>query len=295
MAHSMLDDGKYIPGLTFLAKNEIECPICESKFMQEKLQSGGGRMISGEITELLHRRYLPSQKAGRVYPLIYSIVVCPNCFYATMAQDFMKAPPESIGEIKAKTSERIEFAGKLSDEIIDYSKARTVESGAVSYALAVICYEHFKKKQSPVIKQALCSIRAAFLFEDLELEKPNRYYLYLAELFYKKASFLYKHALDLNIKKEQIIETIGPLGPDTDKDYGFDGIVFLVGLLTYKYGDKTNTELRKRELDEAKISLGRLFGMGKSNFDKPKVILEKSKDYYDIINKELKELEESAG
>ncbi len=292
MAHHLLDEGKYVKGLTFLAKNEISCPICESKFMQEKLQTGGGRMISGEITELLHRRYLPSQKAGRVYPLIYSIVVCPNCFYASMPADFLKLPPESVQQLKNKTSERIDFAGKLSDEVIDFSMARTVESGAVSFVLAMICYDSFKKKQSPVIKQAICSIRAAYLFEDIDMEKPNRYYNYLAEIFYKKALFLYKLALELNLSKEQIIESIGALGPDTDKDYGFDGIIFLTGLLAYKYGDKDDMEKRMKDLDEAKISLGRLFGMGKSNFDKPKVILEKSKDYYDIINNELKELEE---
>lgn len=96
--------------------------------------------------------------------------------------------------------------------------------------------------------------------------------------------------MHLNIKKTQIMENYKPLGPDVDKDYGYDGIRYLIGVLGYKYLDRSNEENLVRNLETLKMDFGKLFGMGKSNFDKPKIILDKSKDYYDLITDELKKI-----
>ena len=53
---------------------------------------------------------------------------------------------------------------------------------------------------------------------------------------------------------------------------------------------KSNPEIRKKELEEARLYLGKLFGLGKTDFDKPKEILEKSKDYHQLISEEIKTL-----
>ena len=45
-------------------------------------------------------------------------------------------------------------------------------------------------------------------------------------------------------------------------------------------------------MEEARLFLGKLFGLGKADFDKPKEILDKSKDFHKLINEELKELDE---
>ena len=252
------------------------CPVCENEFFHENLMFGGGRLIAHDITDKLHRQYKPSQTYGKIYPLVYPIIVCPNCFYASMNTDFDKIPKENIDRLRDGREERIEFANKLIGEPIDFSTYRTLKSGGVSYALAIQCYDFFNKKGLPVIKQAMCSMRAAFTFEDLNIESPNNYFDFLSELFYKKALFLYKHAIELNQKKEQVMETLKVFGPDIDKDYGYDGITYLIGVLTYQYGKRDNEEERKKDLDEAKLYLVN-FGMGKSNVNKPKEILEKSK------------------
>ena len=111
------------------------------------------------------------------------------------------------------------------------------------------------------------------------------------ETFYKKALFFYKRAVELNQKKEQILENLKVLGPDIDKDYGYDGLTYLTAALTYLYGSKEDVDVRKKELEDSKLYFGKLFGMGKSNVNKPKEILEKSKTFYDIVSKELKQLE----
>ena len=67
---------------------------------------------------------------------------------------------------------------------------------------------------------------------------------------------------------------------------------YLLGILIYKYGLKSDIEIRKKELAQGKIFLSKLFGMGKSDYSKPKEILDKSKEYYELISKELKELDE---
>lgn len=282
------DVAKFVPKLTYLSKNRITCPVCHQEFYQENMMSGGGRLIAADITETLHRKYKPGQKFGKVYPLVYSVVVCPDCFYSSLPADFLKLEPETAAILKGKTQERIDLANRLIGQVIDFSRYRTLESGAVSYVLASRCYDSFNAKQIPVIKQALCSIRAAFLFEDLNIEKPKQYFDYLSDVFYRKALFFYKYSLELNQSKEQIMENMKNFGPDLDKDYGYDGVTYLIAVLNYKYGLTDDEEKRKADLEEAKMMFGKLFGMGKSNVNKPKEILEKSKDFYDRINKELK-------
>jgi hypothetical protein len=288
---SLADKDSFIPKVTFLAKNATVCPVCEHSYFQETLLSGGGRLIADIVTETLHRKYRPSKTFGKIYPLIYSITVCPSCYFASLGNDFNEVPEGIIKTLKKQKNERIELANKLSGKPVDFTKYRTLESGAAGYAIAVMCYDLFSKKSIPVIKQAICSIRAAYLFEELEQEKPNQYFNYLAELFYKKALFFYKRAMILNQSKEQVMETLKTFGPDLDKNYGYDGIIYLIGVLTYKYGIKTNKEIRKQELIEARTYLSKLFGFGKTDYDKPKEIVEKAKEFYELIAKELKSID----
>ena len=281
-----MDETAYRKGITYLSREAIRCPVCGSEFFQEKLQSGGGRLIAGELTDFLHRLYKPSQKFGNVYPLIYTPVVCPDCFYSSLPQDFLKVPADVAEELQSRIKERMTEATKLIGMPVDFSKARTLESGAVGYVLAMQCYDFFPaKKFIPVIKQALCSIKAAFLFEDLNKEHPDNYYDFVSTVFYKKALFLYQYAIELNQSKQQIMEEMKVLGPDLDKDYGYDGVTFLIATLLLRYGDTSDPEVRAKDLEEAKLYYGKIFGMGKSDVNKPQELLNKARDFYDEISK----------
>lgn len=283
---------KFRPKITYLDKKSIACPVCGYEFQKEILQTGRGRLNAGQVTETLHRMYLPSEKFGKIYPLVYSITTCPDCLYSTLPGDFLALPENKKEELNSLSGERIRFAEQIIGEPVDYNKYLELPEGTASYALAVLCYDYFDKKSLPVIKQAICSIRTAFLFEDLEAEKPNRYYRYVSELFYKKALFFYPKALELNQNREQIMENLKVYGPDIDKNYGYDGIMYLIGILKYKYGIKDKQEVRIQDLHDGKSFLGKLFGLGKSDYDKPKEILDKSKEYYDLMSKELKKIDE---
>ncbi len=74
--------------ISYYSKDQIECPVCGAKFKREEMYSGGGRVIAGDLTEELRRLYEPSAKYGEVYPLIYSMTVCPQCLYTGFTQDF---------------------------------------------------------------------------------------------------------------------------------------------------------------------------------------------------------------
>lgn len=284
----MSDIEQTIDKVTFLSKDKITCPICDAEFYREQLRSGGGRLIAGDITDTLHRKYKPSQKFGQIYPLIYPVVVCPDCFYAAYREDFNNVLPENLEKLENTIQYRIDLANKVAGEIVDFSKYRTLESGAASYVLAIYCYDFFGKKTLPVIKQAIAAMRAAYLFEELDETRKGKYFDFLVNLFYKKALFFYQRAIELNQSQVQIMENMKNFGPDLDKNYGYDSVTYLIALLTFKYDLSDDEEIRNKQLDDCKMYFGKLFGMGKANVNKPKEILEKSKDFYEQINKELK-------
>lgn len=288
----MEENNLFRPKVTYLAKEETICPVCENSFYRELMLSKGGRLQADAITDSLHRLYKPSKKFGEIYPLTYSVLTCPRCLFSVLPGDFSNMNIENKDSINDKVNERIDFVKKIIGNSVDFLKYKTIESGAAGYALAVDCYDYFSRKSIPVIKQAICSIRTAYLFEELENKSPKQYFDYIAELYYKKALFFYKRAIELEQHKEQIIGDFKAFGPDIDKNYGYDSVIYLIGILTYKYGRKENKELRKKDLEEARLFLGKLFGLGKADYKKPKEILEKSKDFHKLISDEIKEIDE---
>ena len=57
------------------------------------------------------------------------------------------------------------------------------------------------------------------------------------------------------------------------------------GTLLLRYGDTSDPEQRAKDLEEAKLYYGKIFGMGKSDSNKPQEILNKARDCYDEISK----------
>jgi len=272
--------------LTFYSREQVECPICNAKFKREELMTGGGRLVAGKLTDELRRLYEPSAKYGEVHPQVYSVTVCPKCHYSAFPQDFDILDKDSLNRIYEKMQERYESVKRLFSKL-NFSMNRTLNEGAASYYLAILCYELVDTKYSPTIKQGLCSLRAAWLFSELGKKYPEENYGYVSNLFYHKALFFYRHAIELETSGKEMIANLKSFGPDIDKNYGYDGVLYLGALLEYKYGSKTDPAKRIGLLSANRRALAKMFGLGKSSKNKPGPLLEHARTLYEAFVTEI--------
>ncbi|MCX7024418.1 MAG: DUF2225 domain-containing protein [Spirochaetes bacterium] len=271
--------------ITFFAKEANECPVCGTKFHREELFQG--RVNAGELTDELHRKYIPMQSYGEVAPLIYSMTVCPSCFFSAFKGDFPKPPPKTLGVLSELTQDRIEKVQRIFSPI-DFEEPRKIVDGAASYYLAMLCYDLFPPQSAPTVKMGMCSIRTAWLCGDLHAKQPNENYNYLSGIFYQKARILYKAAIEFEQTAREQASAISNLGPDTDKNYGYEGALYMAGMLELKYGQRVDTVRRDRDLDVFKRSIAKMFGLGKRSKAKPGPLLDTARELYDRIKAELR-------
>ena len=59
-----------------------------------------------------------------------------------------------------------------------------------------------------------------------------------------------------------------------NKNYGYDGALYLSGLLEFKYGQRTDEQKRIETLEADKRSIAKIFGLGKFSKSKPGPLLE---------------------
>jgi uncharacterized protein (DUF2225 family) len=276
--------------ISFLAKDAIRCPVCGENFRREELLSGSGRLIAGELTDELHRLYETS-RYGDLYPLAYPATVCPRCWFAAMEQDFVKLPKDAIARAEADEQNRKD-AVLLIFPGIDFYESRNLVSGAASQFLACLSYDYFPASFSPTIKQGVAVLRAGWLLDHMNTVYPGQHYDWLAELFKKKACFLYNEALKRESTGKETLSGLTVFGPDTDKNYGYEGMLYLRGILEYKYGSQKDPRQRYEALADSKRTIAKIFGLGKSSKSKPGPLLERGKELYTMLGKELEDFDE---
>lgn len=284
---SFKDGTEKKPAISYWAKEEMVCPTCGKKFKQEVMHQGGGRTIAGNLTDELHRLYEPSKKYGRVYPLIYEIGCCPFCYTALYWKDFKDIrDSETWGRLMQNQSKRLAMVENIFPNF-NLRFERNLYDGAAMYYLAILCYEDVDIAYAPTFKRGQLCLRLAWLCQDLETACPKHNFEYIAEVFYRKALFFYQQTLINETGRIESIEVVNNFGPDTDKNYGYDGVIYLSGLLEYKYGQRENQALRLKKLEESKKAIARIFGLGKSSKSKPGPLLETARDLYDKLAQEL--------
>jgi hypothetical protein len=275
--------------LTFFEKKQTVCPVCEGKFYREELLSGGGRLIAGELTDELRRRYEPSKKFGEVHPLVYPVVVCPTCFFSAYPHDFAALPDDQQKAAEVNADERREAISLVFPEL-DFTSPRTLKEGAASCFFAIMCYDFFDRRANPTFKAGLSALRAAWLFSDLHARFPAGNYDYLSKIFYRKARFYYMLSLEREQKGQEAFDTALNFGPDLDKNYGYDGAIYVAAYLDYRYGSDAQPDKRVANLQFAKRMIGKVFGVGRASKAKPSVVLDKAKEIYERIGDEIKRL-----
>ncbi len=272
--------------ITFFSNKAITCPVCGKGFYREDLLTGGGRLIAGELSDELRRIYEPSLNFGEIYPLIYVLNVCPECYYTAYPEDFSKIEGPVTHRLEELTETRkksIEFVFSS----LDYTQPRTLKEGAASFFFALSCYDYFPKFYLPTFKRGVSALRAAWLFNELHRKYPSENYEYLSQLFYRKADFYYRLTLEKDQRGEEGLKPKINYGPDLDKNYGYDGILYITGVLEYKYGPKKDPQKRIKSLENIRRLFSKLFGIGKASKEKPSTILDKAKDLFFKIGQEL--------
>ena len=277
--------------VSFQSKEEYSCPVCGAVFNREEMLSGKGRLIAGNLTDELHRLYEPSKKFGEVYPLIYIATVCPECWFTSMDRDFLDLPGNSKKKAQDDTEARQKETRLIFNDV-DFNRPRDLITGTASLYLIIRCYEYFPKEFSPTIKQGITCLRAGWMLDILSMKFPGQHYDWLSLLFKKKANYFYNEAIRREQKGIETLSGIKIFGPDTDKNYAYEGALYLSALLRYKYGFRENPELRNPSLEEAKRTIARIFGVGKSSKNKPGPLLEHAKNLYDKLSKELNEMDD---
>lgn len=275
--------------ISYYQKNPTTCPVCGSSFYKEEMLTGGGRLIAKSITDELRRIYVPSKKVSEIYPLIYPVTVCPECLYGTYHEDFNLIVKSYIDIAYSQRVKRKHDIG-LIFPVIDFKKPRNLMSGAASYILAISSYSFMDTEVAPTFKKGLSSLRAAWVFDDLDKKYPGQNYDKIKMLFYKKAARYYELTVQYAQTGEERIDNVKNYGPDLDKNYGFEGVLYISSLLLFKYGINKNDPDIKNKLTNAKRIISKVFGSGKSSKSKPSLILDLSKDLYEKINERLEEL-----
>ncbi|MDR0322772.1 MAG: DUF2225 domain-containing protein [Treponema sp.] len=271
---------------TFQSKKEYTCPACDTVFRKEELLSGGGRLIAGKLTEELHRLYEPSAKYGEVFPLVYQSIVCPECWFSSMENDFPLLPADKRETAKNEAEKRRKETCLIFPDT-DFYEARSLLEGAASQYLTLRCYDYYTKQVSPTIKQGLASIRCAWLLDELHKKYPGQHFDWLGTLFRKKSHYLYNEALSREQSGKETLSGIKVFGPDTDKNYSYEGMLYMCAYLRYKYGPANDAAQRTSSLEDARRTIAKLFGMGRSSKDKPGAFLELARKLYDTINHDL--------
>ncbi|MDR3170292.1 MAG: DUF2225 domain-containing protein [Treponema sp.] len=277
--------------ISFVSKEEILCPACWNVFHREELHSGSGRLIAGEITEELQRLYEPSARYGDIYPLAYQATVCPECWFASMDKDFSLLPETARDQVMEDRQKRINET-KLIFPSVDFHENRGLVSGTASQYLTLRCYDYFNKDVSPTMKQGITSLRTSWLLEHLHVKYPEEHYDWLARIFKKKALFFYSEAFKREQSGQESFGGIKSFGPDTDKNYGYEGGLYVLALLQLEYGSTSDSEVRNAALQDAKRTIAKVFGLGKSSKNRPGPLLEHARNVYNRINKELNEMDE---
>jgi uncharacterized protein (DUF2225 family) len=278
--------------VSFYQKNPQRCPVCAGPFKKEEMLSGGGRLIAMDVTDELRRMYRPSKKVGEVHPLSYPVTVCPHCYYASFQEDFAQIPTDLIDAVLSQQVKR-KHEVSLIFPSADFSQPRDLISGTASYLLAISCYAFQKKDFAPTFKKAIAALRSAWLLGDLHAKYPDQLFDRIQTVMYRKAMHYYQLSVRYAETGEERMDTVKNYGPDLDKNYGYEGVLFMSTLLLYKYGDEGSTEERIKRLERAKLTVSKVFGSGKSSKAKPSAILDLARDLYDRMSGRVDELKDA--
>ena len=278
--------------VSYREKKPYKCPLCSTEILREKIHTARGRLISGEVTRELRRIYQSGKGYGPIYPPAYSILVCPKCLYAAFLDDFRSIEADEKMRLEKLARHRREEIQKIVGAV-DFREDRNLILGAASYILAIECYQQKNSDSAPTPKKAICSLRGAWLFSDLHHEFPQVGFDKVMNILYAKAVHYYQKTFEvIQSGKEPQKRFINILGPDTDKNWGLDGAIYISSYLRHQHYEQLakDPQASVKLLEQARINVSKLYAMGKFSFSKPSMLIEYSRKLYEDMTKTLEKL-----
>ena len=146
-----------------LFDKKCKCPICNHSYISKKIRS---RFVKLSHTD---SDFCPTYSPTENNPVLYHILVCPNCGYS-YSDDFSPYfPPNTMETIKEKVSSH--WVPQ------NFSEKRSVEEAIKTYKLAVYCALLKKEKHITI---AGLYLRIAWLYRDIGNNEQEQRFINLA-------------------------------------------------------------------------------------------------------------------
>ena len=258
------------------------------------MRSGQGRLSSLFLRRDLRRMYKFSKKFGVYFPLVYNAIVCPECLFASLVEDFEK--PELYIPDELKSKENINLRKEqakifLPDINANFTKPRDLKHGMLSFYLSANCYNYCKASGYGEGKKGISLIRGAWCASDLNDQYKDEGYDEISVQFRFRAWKCYTNALKEAYKTKSKFAEIQNYGPDLDTNYGFNGFIYVQAYLTFLFLNtySSNVEKYKKTMG-IQNSLSKVFGFGKSSKNKPTPLLDTARDLYEEARARINKL-----
>jgi uncharacterized protein (DUF2225 family) len=219
---------------TFLLPKEIICPICGTKFKTKQIRDTKLKQ-SGRNQEL---RTIYQD----IDPMVFEILVCPECYYARGRKEFDKVGDIESRNLKNRTAQRKEKFN------LDFSAFGKYIFAISAYRLAIDCYESIIGNKGKVDDIAAGYLmRIAWMNDDMEKPEKANEARELALAKYKTAYMQGTGSRDNDHKVEYIVARLAfELGKVKEaRDYMFKAV-------GRRDGHKVIQQLAKDGLEEIK-------------------------------------------
>ncbi len=150
----------------YVWKKEHTCPVCTKEFESYNYKSKSQALVEKESD--FHEIY------EKFDPIIYDIIVCPQCYYANTSSKF--------GDIKIQWIKNLQEENRISD--YDFTIDRTLASGVESLKLAISTLEQIGSENTAQFGNLYMKI--AWLYRNVKDEENEMVNLKKALEYYEK-------------------------------------------------------------------------------------------------------------
>lgn len=176
--------------INLLYDKKVNCPICNNEFSTKKVRFSKLKLIERDSDFLSHYK--------EINPLIYSILVCPNCGYAAVEDRYKKISNDDrqiiLDEISSKWCQR------------SFGHIRDIDSGIESQKLALYIGELLEYKK---LELASLCLNIAWLYRIKEEEEEYRFLELAKELY--EFSYYNESLINSNMDQLKLAYLIGEL------------------------------------------------------------------------------------